>query len=172
MIITELGNVSVLMTKNQRTKTLILSPHAHKTEHPSISMELPEGGSGDVISTALFFIPDTSSHLPSHHCSHPDLHLWHQTQSGHFSGLLLYYSLVIESHRLVCITECKWSLTREGGTLTETQVFSRKLPLMVVGKLGGVDVYVVVPMDALNDFPLDLVFWLLSWEQFQIKWMK
>lgn len=51
---------------------------------------------------------------------------------------------------------------KRGRTLTKTQVFSRKLPLMVVGQLGGVDVYIVVSMDALNDFPLDLVFGLLS----------
>lgn len=38
-----------------------------------------------------FLITDTSSHLPSHHCSHPDLHLWHQTWSGHFSGLLILH---------------------------------------------------------------------------------
>lgn len=68
----------------------------------------------------------------------------------------------MESQRLMCITECRWPLKREGGTLTETQVFSRKLPLMVVGQLGGVDVYIVVSMDALDDFPLDLVFRLLS----------
>lgn len=43
---------------------------------------------------------------------------------------------------------------------------------MVVGKLGGVDVYVVVSMDALDDFPLDLVFGLLTREQVQIKLMK
>lgn len=39
---------------------------------------------------------------------------------------------------------------------------------MVVGKLGGVDVYVVVSMDALDDFPLDLEFGLLLWGQVQI----
>lgn len=32
---------------------------------------------------------------------------------------------------------------------------------MVVGELGGVDVHVVVSMDALDDFPLDLEFGLL-----------
>lgn len=32
---------------------------------------------------------------------------------------------------------------------------------MVVGQLGGVDVHVVVAVDALDDFPLDLVFGFL-----------
>lgn len=55
----------------------------------------------------------------------------------------------------------RWSLTTEGRTLTKTQVFSRELPLMVVGQLGGVNVHIVISMDALDDFPLDLVFGFL-----------
>lgn len=39
---------------------------------------------------------------------------------------------------------------------------------MVVWQLGRVDVYVVVSVNALDDFPLDLVFGLLLREQVQI----
>lgn len=52
--------------------------------------------------------------------------------------------------------------TEEGGALTKTQVFSRKLPLIVVRELCGVNVHVVVAMDALDDFPLNLIFGLLA----------
>lgn len=54
-----------------------------------------------------------------------------------------------------------WTWPLSGRALTETQVFSRKLPLVVVGQLGRVDVHVVVAVDALDDFPLDLVFGFL-----------
>lgn len=155
------------MIKNQRIKTLILSTHVQKTKRPSIAWSCLRAAL--VMSSQLHcFLLQTQAPICLH-STDPDLHLWHQTQSRHFSGLLiLYYSLLIQSQRLMCITECRWSLTTEGGTLTETQVFSRKLPLMVVGQLGGVDVYVIVSMDALDDFPLDLVFGLLLWEQVQI----
>lgn len=42
--------------------------------------------------------------------------------------------------------------------LTESQPVPRKLPLMVIRKLGRVNIDVVVAMDSLNDFPLNLVF--------------
>lgn len=53
-IINELWNWLVPITKNM-TKTLILNPVVQKTERLSIGMEEPEGSSGDVIPTALFF---------------------------------------------------------------------------------------------------------------------
>lgn len=53
-------------------------------------------------------------------------------------------------------------LIKEGRVLTKTQVVSRKLPLMIVRELAGVYVHIVVSMDALNNFPLDLVFGFLA----------
>lgn len=51
--------------------------------------------------------------------------------------------------------------------LTETQVFPRKLPLVVIWQLDGVDVHIVVSMDAFDDLPLNLVFGFLA--RMQIK---
>lgn len=50
-------------------------------------------------------------------------------------------------------------------SLTKTQFVSRKLPLVVIWELGRINVHVVVSMDTLNDFPLDLVFGFLPGRQ-------
>jgi hypothetical protein len=48
------------------------------------------------------------------------------------------------------------------GELTESQLVSGKLPLVVIRQLGGVNIHIVVAMDALDDLPLDLVFGFLA----------
>lgn len=44
---------------------------------------------------------------------------------------------------------------------TKAKLLSRKLPLQVIWQLEGVDVDVVVSINALNDLPLNLELWFL-----------
>ena len=57
---------------------------------------------------------------------------------------------------------CRFWWRKMKRTLTKTQVVPRKLPLVIVWKLGGVNVHIVVSMDALDDFPLNLIFGFLA----------
>lgn len=49
-----------------------------------------------------------------------------------------------------------------GPHLTELQVVSGELPLLVVGQLGGIDERVIVALVALNDLPAHLILGLLQ----------
>lgn len=54
--------------------------------------------------------------------------------------------------------------------LTELQVVSGELPLLIVGQLGGIDERVVVALEALNDLPAHLVLGLLQREREEARW--